>query len=71
MHIQYVKMIISDYSKSLFQKDKAHLGGFTSFDPMGVSPTMWKHMVEWLGVKSLLDVGCGIGTSTSWFAGTK
>ena len=24
-------------------------------------------MVEWLGVKSLLDVGCGIGTSTSWF----
>eukprot|EP00956_Cyclotella_meneghiniana_P039134 scaffold166121_cov56-Cyclotella_meneghiniana.AAC.1 len=45
--------------------DKAHLGGFTSFDPMGVSPTMWKHMVEWLGVKSLLDVGCGIGTSTS------
>ena len=60
-------MIISDYSKSLFQKDKAHLGGFTSFDYAGVSPTLWKHMVEWLGVKSLLDVGCGIGTSTSWF----
>lgn len=47
--------------------DKAHLGGFTSFDPHGVSPTLWKHMVEWLGVKSLLDVGCGIGTSTAWF----
>ena len=53
---------------SFTHEDKAHLGGFTSFDPQGVSPTMWKHMVEWLGVKSLLDVGCGIGTSTSWFA---
>lgn len=47
--------------------DKAHLGGFTSFDPMGISPTLWKHMVEYTGIKSLLDVGCGIGTSTSWF----
>ena len=26
--------------------DKAHLGGFTSFDPMGVSPTLWTHMVN-------------------------
>ncbi len=65
---------------------------------MGVSPSLWKHMVsrfmsiemiEWeklisllqinnhltsdafqianLGVKSLLDVGCGKGISTSWF----
>mmetsp|Transcript_11634 Transcript_11634/g.17800 ORF Transcript_11634/g.17800 Transcript_11634/m.17800 type:complete len:388 (+) Transcript_11634:92-1255(+) len=47
--------------------DKPHLGGFTSFDPMGVSPTLWKHMVEHIGMKSLLDVGCGIGISTSWF----
>ena len=22
--------------------DKKHLGGFTSFDPFGVSPTLWK-----------------------------
>jgi hypothetical protein len=47
--------------------DKSHLGGFTSFDPMGVSPTLWKHMVSYLGIKSLLDVGCGKGISTSWF----
>lgn len=26
--------------------DGAHLGGFTSFDPMGVSPTLWTHMVS-------------------------
>lgn len=25
-------------------------------------------MVEWLGVKSYVDVGCGRGISTSWFA---
>ncbi|KAL7525863.1 hypothetical protein ACHAWF_001536 [Thalassiosira exigua] len=47
--------------------DKTHLGGFTEFDPQGVSPTLWKHMVEYLGIKSLLDVGCGRGISTSWF----
>ncbi|KAL7471198.1 hypothetical protein ACHAXS_011500 [Conticribra weissflogii] len=47
--------------------DKPHLGGFTSFDPQGVSPTLWKHMVEYLGIKSVLDVGCGRGISTSWF----
>ncbi|KAL7543766.1 hypothetical protein ACHAXR_013076 [Thalassiosira sp. AJA248-18] len=47
--------------------DKAHLGGFTAFDPMGVSPTLWTHMVNHLGIKSLLDLGCGRGVSTSWF----
>ena len=47
--------------------DKPHLGGFTSFDPNGVSPTLWKHMVLKLGIKSILDVGCGRGISTSWF----
>lgn len=25
--------------------DKPHLGGFTEFDPLGVSPSLWKHMV--------------------------
>jgi len=48
--------------------DKPHLGGFTEFDPMGVSPRLWKYMVTHLGIKSLLDVGCGKGISTSWFA---
>ncbi|KAL9189884.1 hypothetical protein ACHAXT_009559 [Thalassiosira profunda] len=47
--------------------DKAHLGGFTSFDPMGVSPTLWTHMISHLGIRSLLDLGCGRGISTSWF----
>ncbi|EED88192.1 predicted protein [Thalassiosira pseudonana CCMP1335] len=47
--------------------DKPHLGGFTEFDPLGVSPSLWKHMISHYGIKSLLDVGCGKGVSTSWF----
>jgi Methyltransferase domain len=47
--------------------DKKHLGGFTNLDTEGVSPAVWKYMIQGLGVHSLLDVGCGRGTSTSWF----
>lgn len=47
--------------------DKAHLGGFTNIDIHGLSPATWKHMVQFFGVKSVLDVGCGRGISTSWF----
>jgi hypothetical protein len=47
--------------------DKKHLGGFTEFDTSGVSPRVWKAMIQEFGVKSLLDVGCGRGTSTTWF----
>jgi hypothetical protein len=39
--------------------DKQHLGGFTTYDGMGVSPAVWKYMIKDLGVKSLMDVGCG------------
>ncbi|KAL3796937.1 hypothetical protein HJC23_000690 [Cyclotella cryptica] len=34
---------------------------------MGVSPTLWTHMVRHWGIKSVLDVGCGRGISTAWF----
>jgi hypothetical protein len=47
--------------------DKPHLGGFTDLDHEGVSPAVWKWMVTYLGVQSVLDVGCGRGISTSWF----
>jgi 2-polyprenyl-3-methyl-5-hydroxy-6-metoxy-1,4-benzoquinol methylase len=47
--------------------DKPHLGGFTEIDTHGISPATWTYMVETLGVKSILDVGCGRGISTSWF----
>jgi hypothetical protein len=47
--------------------DKKHLGGFTEIDMQGISPAVWKHLVEKWTVQSILDVGCGRGTSTSWF----
>jgi hypothetical protein len=49
--------------------DKPHLGGFANndVDMNGVSPAAWKYMIENHGIKSILDVGCGRGVSTSWF----
>jgi hypothetical protein len=49
--------------------DKPHLGGFLTdgIDMEGVTPALWKFMVEKMGIKSLLDVGCGRGISSSWF----
>lgn len=47
--------------------DAKHLGGFTDYDSHGISPAVWKHMITYFGVKSLLDVGCGRGISTAWF----
>jgi hypothetical protein len=47
--------------------DKKHLGGFTEIDIAGISPVVWKWMIEQYGVHSVLDVGCGRGVSTTWF----
>lgn len=46
---------------------RKHLGGFTEIDMHGISPAVWKHVVQDWGVHSVLDVGCGRGISTSWF----
>ena len=48
--------------------DGKHLGGFTELDLQGVSPAVWKLMLQSYGVHSVLDVGCGRGISTAWFA---
>lgn len=47
--------------------DKLHLGGFTAFDAAGISNNTFNYMIGGLGVKSLLDVGCGKGVSTKYF----
>mmetsp|Transcript_1520 Transcript_1520/g.4401 ORF Transcript_1520/g.4401 Transcript_1520/m.4401 type:complete len:403 (-) Transcript_1520:107-1315(-) len=47
--------------------DKKHLGGFTEIDIHGIAPTVWEDMVQYFGIKSIIDVGCGRGISTSWF----
>lgn len=48
----------AEYDRAIYggKGDKPHLGGFTEFDPDGVSPAVWKWMIEYLGIKSLLDV---------------
>jgi 2-polyprenyl-3-methyl-5-hydroxy-6-metoxy-1,4-benzoquinol methylase len=47
--------------------DKKHLGGFTVIDLQSISPDVWKYMISYFGVKSILDVGCGRGIITAWF----
>ena len=34
---------------------------------MGISPSVWRTMIRFVGVKSLVDLGCGKGVSASWF----
>jgi len=48
-------------------KDPSHLGGFTANDIEGQSDPLWTWMMKNLVVKSVVDVGCGRGISTSWF----
>jgi SAM-dependent methyltransferase len=43
------------------------LGGFTDFDPAGLSDNVFNWMLGPLGIKSVIDVGCGKGVSTSEF----
>lgn len=47
--------------------ESPHLGGFTAYDGHGISPSVWRDILEYIGVKTLVDVGCGRGISTSWF----
>lgn len=49
------------------KKDALHLGGFTEIDPMGISENLWNFMLGPLAIKSIVDVGCGRGHSTSYF----
>jgi len=49
------------------KQDKLHLGGFTSKDISGISENTWNWMMGSLGVRSLIDLGCGRGISTSYF----
>jgi len=43
------------------------LGGFTEFDFDGMSPRLWRFLMTNWTVKSVVDVGCGRGVSSSWF----
>lgn len=49
--------------------DKPHLGGFLvdKVDIAGYSPALWNMMIGPLAVKSVVDVGCGVGWSLKYF----
>lgn len=47
--------------------DKPHLGGFTNFDASGYSTNAFNYMIGHLGVRSMIDLGCGKGFSTKYF----
>jgi 2-polyprenyl-3-methyl-5-hydroxy-6-metoxy-1,4-benzoquinol methylase len=49
--------------------DGLHLGGFkvAGLDHEGISNNTWNYMMGKLGVKSLVDLGCGIGVSSNYF----
>ena len=48
--------------------DSSHVGGFfMGMDLVALSPFVWKNMVRTYNVKSVLDLGCGRGFTTSWF----
>jgi SAM-dependent methyltransferase len=48
--------------------DAKHLGGFTyQPDLAGVSENVWNFMFGELAIKSVMDVGCGMGTSSAHF----
>jgi cyclopropane fatty-acyl-phospholipid synthase-like methyltransferase len=48
-----------------------HLGGFSKEDTTGdvatYHPILWKYMIDTYNIKSLLDIGCGMGISTKFF----
>lgn len=58
-----------DHTRTIYggKGDGKHLGGWTEIDIHGISMYVWQYMVREMGIKSLLDVGCGRGISTSWF----
>jgi len=45
-----------------------HVGGCNIYgDPVTELPKMWKHIVDTLNVKSVVDLGCGFGFHTKYF----
>lgn len=48
--------------------DEGHLGGFVvENDPATFTPTMWKYLCKNYQIKSIIDVGCGMGYSIKEF----
>ena len=56
-----------DYS-GMFNDATPHLGGnVREGDPFTYCPSVWDYVVDRFGIKSVLDLGCGLGYSSSYF----
>lgn len=45
-----------------------HLGGNVSIgDPMTYSPASWDYLIQRFCIRSVLDLGCGIGNASNYF----
>jgi predicted O-methyltransferase YrrM len=54
--------------KHVVDRDNQHLGGNISVgDPHSYSPTVWQYLIGRFAVKSILDVGAGLGHAALWF----
>jgi len=57
-----------EITDSLTMVDEGHLGGFIiQNDPATFLPNLWKYICETYSVKSVIDVGCGMGYSIPEF----
>lgn len=54
--------------KTIIDKSKPHLGGnLLNGDPGSWCPSVWKFIIDKYNIKSVLDVGSGIGHAAKWF----
>lgn len=54
--------------KHVTDQGEPHLGGNISVgDPHSYSPSVWRYLMERFAVRSVLDVGAGLGHAASWF----
>lgn len=54
--------------KHIVDKDNSHVGGNISVgDPHSYSPSVWQYLIGRFAVRSMLDVGAGLGHCAMWF----
>lgn len=62
------KVVDKDFEFYGGKGDKPHLGGFTyKIDMDGISTNVWRFMLGSVAIRSIVDVGCGMGVSSSYF----
>lgn len=61
-------MSIVKITEDLTMVNEGHVGGFIiEKDPATYTPYLWKYICEKFNIKSVLDVGCGMGHAISEF----